>query len=145
MLVLGSTCFGHHYARHQELTTIAFGYHIGHLVHEMATYRCDDARGCVMQFWHPDDEHICSKHVEAWNKLTVKQKFGASSWLITEINILRCTVNTCLTHIWLYNVSVKHNKFQYITYYLGQHVSTLIESSSGPSKIQILTNNVQNA
>ena len=27
-------------------------------------------------------------------------------------------------------------------YYLGQHVSTLIESSSGPSKIQILTNNV---
>ena len=30
-------------------------------------------RGCVMQFWPPDDEHMCSKHVEAWNKLTVKQ------------------------------------------------------------------------
>ena len=28
----------------------------------------------------------CSKHVEAWNKLIVKQKFCASSWLITEIN-----------------------------------------------------------
>jgi len=27
-----------------------------------------------MQFWPPDDEHICSKHVEAWNKLIVKQK-----------------------------------------------------------------------
>ena len=32
-------------------------------------------------------EHMCSKHVEARNKLTVKQKFCASSWLITEINI----------------------------------------------------------
>jgi len=29
---------------------------------------------------------MCSKHVEAWNKLIVKQKFCASSWLITEIN-----------------------------------------------------------
>jgi len=31
-------------------------------------------------------------HVEAWNKLIVKQKVCASSWLITEINILRSTV-----------------------------------------------------
>jgi len=36
--------------------------------------------------------HTCSKHVEAWNELIVKQKFCASIWLITEINILRCTV-----------------------------------------------------
>jgi len=36
--------------------------------------RCDDTRGYVMQFWPPDDEHICSKHVEAWNKIIVKQK-----------------------------------------------------------------------
>ena len=55
-------------------------------VHQTATYRCDDTRGCVMQFRPPDDEHICSKHVEAWNILIVKQKFCASSWLITEIN-----------------------------------------------------------
>jgi len=34
-------------------------------VHETATYRCDDTRGCVMQFWPPDDEQMCSKHVEA--------------------------------------------------------------------------------
>ena len=27
-----------------------------------------------MQFWTPDDEHMFSKHVEAWNKLIVKQK-----------------------------------------------------------------------
>ena len=69
-------------------------------VHETATYRCDDTRGCVMQFWPPDDEHMCSKHVEAWNKLIANQKFCASSWLITEINILRCTVSkTSAEHI----------------------------------------------
>jgi len=55
-------------------------------VQETATYRCDDATECVMQFWPRDDEHMCSKHVEAWNKLIVKQKFYASSWLISEIN-----------------------------------------------------------
>jgi len=52
-----------------------------------------DTRGCVMQFWPPDDEHMCSKHVEAWNKLIVKQKVCASNWLITEIIILRSTVS----------------------------------------------------
>jgi len=56
-------------------------------VHQTATYRCDDTRGCVMQFWPPDDEHMCSKHVEAWNKLIVNQNFCASSWLITKIKI----------------------------------------------------------
>jgi len=35
MLMLGSTCFGHHYAHHQELTTIAFVYHIGLLAIEL--------------------------------------------------------------------------------------------------------------
>ena len=36
-----------------------------------------------------------SKHVEAWNKLIVKQKFCASSWLITEIkkNGICCYTN----------------------------------------------------
>ena len=29
------------------------------------TYRCDDTRGCIAQFGPPDDEHVCSKHVEA--------------------------------------------------------------------------------
>jgi len=33
------------------------------------------------------------KHVKTRNKLIVKQKFCASSWLITEVNILRCTVS----------------------------------------------------
>ena len=43
------------------------------------TYRCDDTRRCIVQIW-PDDEHMCSKHIEAWNKLIIK--FSASSWLI---------------------------------------------------------------
>ena len=34
-------------------------------VHGTATYKCDDTRGCIVQFWPPDDEHVCSKHVEA--------------------------------------------------------------------------------
>ena len=58
-------------------------------VHE----RCDDIRCCVMQFWPPDDEHMCSKHLEALNKLIVKQNFCVSSWLFTETNMLRCTVS----------------------------------------------------
>ena len=80
-------------------------------LHETATYRCDDTRGCVMQFWPPDDEHLCLKHVEAWNKLIVKQKFCASCWLITEINILRCTVS-------------KTSKFpDFVTYKCGRFAS----------------------
>jgi len=65
----------------------------------LCTRRCDDTRGCVMQVWPPDDEHMRSKHVEAWSKLVVKQNFCASSWLITEINILRCTVSKTLDDV----------------------------------------------
>jgi len=39
------------------------------------TYRYDDTRGCVMQFWPPDDEHTCSKHVEARNKTYCETNF----------------------------------------------------------------------
>ena len=35
MLMLGWACFGHLYAHRQELTTIAFGYHVGRLVLEL--------------------------------------------------------------------------------------------------------------
>ena len=49
-------------------------------VHETATYRCDDTRDCIIQFCTPDDQHMCSKHVEAWNKVIIK--FSASSCLI---------------------------------------------------------------
>ena len=49
-------------------------------VHGTASYRYDDTRGFIVQFWPPDDKHVCSKHVEAWNKLIIK--FSASSWSI---------------------------------------------------------------
>ena len=29
------------------------------------TYKCDDNIDRIVQFWPPDDEHVCSKHVEA--------------------------------------------------------------------------------
>ena len=43
-------------------------------------FQCDDPRDCIVQFWPPDDEHMCSKHLEAWNKPIIK--FSASSCLI---------------------------------------------------------------
>jgi len=42
-------------------------------------------------------------------KLTVKQKFCASSWLIIEINILRCTVSKT-------SKNIKYFKYMYICY-----------------------------
>ena len=77
-LHVSNTC-----VRHQEVKIALHSLWYHH------TYRCDDTRGCVMQFWPPDDEYMCSKHVEAWNKPIVKQKFCGSSWLITEINVAR--------------------------------------------------------
>ena len=41
-------------------------------------HMCSSSGG--QQLYYPDDEHMCSKHLEAWNKLIIK--FGASSWLI---------------------------------------------------------------
>ena len=37
-------------------------------------FQCDDNRDYIIQFWPPDDEHMCSKQIETWNKLIVKQK-----------------------------------------------------------------------
>ena len=80
-----STCFEHHVliVRRSKLCYTASGIITpidGPPVHGTATYRCDDTRGCIVQFCPPDDEHMCSKHVEAWNKLVII--FSASSWLI---------------------------------------------------------------
>ena len=30
-------------------------------VHRTATYRCDDTRCCIIQFWPPDGEHNCAR------------------------------------------------------------------------------------
>ena len=57
-----------------------FRAHVLETCRGLKTYRCDDTRDCIIQFCPPDDEHMFSKHVEAWNKLITK--FSASSWLI---------------------------------------------------------------
>ena len=30
----------------------------GRPVHRTATYKCDDNRGCIIQFWPPNDEYM---------------------------------------------------------------------------------------
>jgi len=69
-LRVSSTC-----AHHQEVKTVLYSLWYLHTykVAVPATYRFEDTRGCIIQFWPPDDEHMCSKHLEAWNKLIVKQ------------------------------------------------------------------------
>jgi len=32
-------------------------------VHRTATYRCDDTRCCIIQFWPPDDEHNSARNM----------------------------------------------------------------------------------
>ena len=61
-------------------------------------YRCDDTRDCIIQFWPPNDEHICSKHVEVWNKLIIK--FSVSIWLILRNKYIEMhgqkNIKTCI-------------------------------------------------
>jgi len=90
-------------------------------VHGMATYKCDDTRGCIIQFWPPHDEHVCSKHVEAWNKLIVKQKFCASSWLITKINIVTVIVSLS----WYLNTVVSYCLLSYRPW-IGQRENRIL-------------------
>ena len=80
-----------YYTASGVITTIG-----GHPVHGTATYSCDDTRDCIVQFCPPNDEHMCSKHVEAWNKLIIK--FSASSWLILINKYKRFVVTILLTH-----------------------------------------------
>jgi len=48
-----------------------------------------------MQFWPSDDEHMCSKHVEAWNKTYCETNFVHQNWLITDKYVIgRFTVVT---------------------------------------------------
>ena len=64
LLHVSSNC-----AHHQEVKIALYSLWYHH------TYRFGDTRGRVMQFWPPDDEHSCSKHVEAWNKTYCKTNF----------------------------------------------------------------------
>jgi len=94
-LHVSSTC-----AHHQEVKIALHSLWYYHTyrwpVHETATYKCDELRGCVMQFW-PPDEQMCSKHAEAWNKTYCETKFCVSSWLNTEINMFRCIPSSAVS------------------------------------------------
>ena len=60
-----STCFEHKCSSSGGQNCTIQSLVSSQIVHGMATYRCDDARDCIVQFWPPDDEHLCSKHVQA--------------------------------------------------------------------------------
>jgi len=86
-------------------------------VHETATHRCDDIRGCVMQFWPPDDEHMRSKHVEAGNKTYCETNF------VHQVGqILRCMISktpkycnelrNANINIYLFWYCIKHHAFK---------------------------------
>ena len=77
-----STCFEHCCAHHQEIKIVLYSLWYHH------TCGCDDTRDCIIQFWPSDDEHMCSKHVQAWNKLI--KKFSASSWMIIINKLVTC-------------------------------------------------------
>ena len=44
-------------------------------VHRTATYRCEDTRCCIIQFWPPDDEYMVLETYRDINKLIIKQDF----------------------------------------------------------------------
>ena len=56
-------------------STCAYHPEVKIALHSLLYHHTYDTRGCVMQFWPHEDEHMCSKHVKAWNKLIVKQTF----------------------------------------------------------------------
>ena len=61
-------------------------------------FQCDDTRDCIIQFCLPEDEHMCSKHVEAWNKLITK--FSASSWLILINKLTKSNGISLMSSYW---------------------------------------------
>ena len=81
--------------------------------------------------------HMCSKHVEAWNKLIVKQNFCASTWLITETNTPRCTVKKTLKNVEFYS----QNNFQKLVHLVGFNVRMYHDAVS--SEFQIGHNDIR--
>ena len=53
--------------------------------HRTATYRCDDTRCCIIQFWPPDDERIVLETCRGIPYTYYKTRFCALSWLITKL------------------------------------------------------------
>jgi len=69
-LHVSSTC-----AHHQEVIIVLYRIWYHHTETSEWSKMCDDTTGFVMQFWPPDDEQVCSKHVETWNKTYCETNF----------------------------------------------------------------------
>jgi len=69
-LYVSRTC-----AHHQKVKIALYSlwYHYAYRLMIPDAVNINYTRGYIMQFWPPDDEHMCSKHVEAEIKLIVKQ------------------------------------------------------------------------
>jgi len=65
----------HHTLRHKIKMQICLYSYLSKCFLNTDTHRCDDTGGYVIQFWPPDDEHMCPKHVEAWNKTYCETNF----------------------------------------------------------------------
>jgi len=68
-LHVSSTC-----AHHQKVKIALHSLWYHHTCRWLSRAR-DDTRGCVIQFWPPDEEHMCSKHVQARNKTYCETNF----------------------------------------------------------------------
>jgi len=78
-LLHSSACFEHYCAHHQEVKLYNTASGIitpvgGRPVHKRTT-KCDDTRCCIIKFDLLMISKQCSKHVEEYNKLIVKQEF----------------------------------------------------------------------
>ena len=114
-LHVSSTC-----AHHQEVKIVLHSLWYHH------TYKCDDTRGCVIQFWPPADEHMCSKHVEAWNKTYCKTKilciklvkyWDKYTYMHGQQNVK--TINwLCLLHFPIELLHNLHYVYRYILLYI---------------------------
>ena len=52
-------------AHRQEAKIVLYNLWYHHTETSEWLFQCADTRGCIIQFCPPDDEHVCSKHVEA--------------------------------------------------------------------------------
>ena len=56
----------------------------GSPVHRTATYRCDDTRCCIIEFWPPGDEHIVLETCRGMWKTYYKTRLCVLNCLITN-------------------------------------------------------------
>ena len=121
-MLYASTCFEHYYAHHQKVKIVLYSIWYHHTCRwpsgaQSSLNPCTERPPTVVTI--PDAKLYnidllmmstqCSKHVEAYNKLIIKQEFCALSWLITKI-ILRCTVSKTSKYV---SLLFRSSVFQY--------------------------------